>query len=325
MQKRTYHILFATIESFNAAFLPIGVYFLITTYRRKQNQQRPNQRNQHIWIINLALSQVFKNIPGLPSHTLELISDSTGVADNVYKWMRLFLHIIASSATYWYFLAIFCLTGDRLATVLFRYRISHRSIKIIIIATLCLCFGLNSSASVVFCFVYGWNWIMMGSELVGVKIQVFYVPTVLSMAFVFFACITYISMFVAYYKSGKHSERLSAERSMIQTFLNSKFYISILLITSFLILTVIPNLINSFCNPDPMSAHPVDLYIYTRLAMCLSDTVDNVIYILSYKPVRHKLKDSFTSVFHSLKNFGGSNSGGGLVTVPDIGVVVSSV
>ena len=80
---------------------------------------------------------------------------------------------------------------------------------------------------------------------------------------------------------------------MFRTFMKSNFYISILLISSFLILTVLPNLINSYFYSKPLAWI---LYQYTVPLIYLSDTVDNIIYVLLYKPVRNVVKEKLLSL-----------------------------
>ena len=111
----------------------------------------------------------------------------------------------------------------------------------------------------------------------------FYIPAVLAIGFVVFSCITYAIMFAVYAKSRRQLQQ--APESLFRTFINSSFYISVLLITSFLVLTVVPLLVNiHFDRLKVEMEEPVMNYVYSSLH--LSDVVDAVIYILLYRPVR---------------------------------------
>ena len=111
--------------------------------------------------------------------------------------------------------------------------------------------------------------------------------------FLLFAVVSYLIMFLKYIKSRRSS--MSTHQSKFFLFRTSKFYVSLLLITSFIILSVIPSLI--------MSSSPIDEslnnnYLYLEITSVLSDTVDGVIYVLLYAPVRTILKMKVISIYN---------------------------
>ena len=65
------------------------------------------------------------------------------------------------------------------------------------------------------------------------------------------------------------------QETLFRIFVNSYFFISVMLISSYIILAVIPVLIRSFSSTIEM---PISLILYTDISLMLSDTADAVIY-----------------------------------------------
>ena len=84
--------------------------------------------------------------------------------------------------------------------------------------------------------------------------------------------------------------RYQKKDSVFRIFYKSKFIVSVLLVLSFLILAVLPTLVQCFY---VMSGHGIvhDLLSYSTVLYTLSDTVDGLIYIFIKPCVRKLLTD----------------------------------
>ena len=114
-----------------------------------------------------------------------------------------------------------------------------------------------------------------------------------------FATISYTVMFMIFVRSRRQlsssSQEGSTQRSLFYWFKHSKFYIAIIIISSFLLCSVIPSIIVSyifFVFKGSASSFDVELVLnVSNIAMYLSDTIDAFIYFLMYAPIRRLLLD----------------------------------
>ena len=260
---------------------------------------------QHTYLINLSIVELFKNIKFLTVHILYLVLDYGDLTDEmkvrIHQAAAYLFYIGATSSTYCYLMAMYFLTGDRLCAALFlhRYKVvcTIRKSIVLIIVSWFLCYCVNLPVSTVYYFTHDWRWMRMEGGEMMTRVQLFYIPTVLGIGFVVFGCFTYTVMFVVYARSKRNLQR--NPESICTTFVNSNFFISVLLITSFMILMVAPTLVHSYYDivGKPMG-EAVYTYVYT--SWYVSDLVDAIIYVLLYKPVRSLLRANFTSIRTSI-------------------------
>ena len=83
-----------------------------------------------------------------------------------------------------------------------------------------------------------------------------------------------------------------SNQSRLNTFRHSKFYICVLLLTSFLILLVIPYILYLIYRITGWSL-PTNYFTYFRLSMFLSDSVDALIYIFLQPSVKKLFLKTF--------------------------------
>ena len=126
--------------------------------------------------------------------------------------------------------------------------------------------------------VYGKTWIWTNSELR--DIFVLNVHIVIQSIYIVFAVICYVTMFCIYVNSTRRS-RVSSQLTTFGIFRRSKFYVALLLITSYLLFTVIPYLI--LATSWRYLSTPVWRLLETLIPA--SDTVDFFIYLFLYRPV----------------------------------------
>ena len=124
------------------------------------------------------------------------------------------------------------------------------------------------------------HWLSKGDMLLCVGL--IFVPAVLNCLFLLFAFISYLIMFLTFVKTERNIS--SRNRSVFQMFRNSKFYVAILIITSFLLLKVIPSLVFFVITAFKTNISHVPLWL--QICMRASDTADVLIYTFLYTPVQ---------------------------------------
>ena len=115
-----------------------------------------------------------------------------------------------------------------------------------------------------------------------------YVLTFLFCSYLIFAIITYLILFKLYKKSER--KRLSTARTTSSIFKNSRFYIALIIIGTYLILTVIPCVIDFVWYAVDGVTVPYPVIRYYIISTLLSFTADAFVYILMKDPVRNVLK-----------------------------------
>ena len=104
-----------------------------------------------------------------------------------------------------------------------------------------------------------------------------------------FAAVSYTLMFIKYVRSQRASNA-SNNSSIVDLFRRSRFYMAFILVLSTTILYVVPDMIYAFFSFEEHSFRAfILLRIYCIISIALSDTVDGVVYILSYRPVKKLL------------------------------------
>ena len=175
-------------------------------------------------------------------------------------------------------------TGDRLvATMLTLKHRLHWTVgrsKLLVRSTWIVSWLVVFPLSSALYFSYGWKWLQQR----GITLLVLHhVPSLLNLFFFIFALTSYITMFVVFIRS-RRSFNGENHTSIFQLFRRSKFYTSVLLVASFLVLNVVPSLVSSSATIMGLDLPPSVRFAFV-VAWCLSDTVDAVIYVLLCKPV----------------------------------------
>ena len=258
----------------------LGCYLLQVVYNngRKTVQQ--------LYLINLSVNEAINNIIFLLLNILDIVSNSNiseKTSSNIGVSMT-YIYIIGMTGFYWsYILAMFYLTCDRLLHVLLNYRYPvfwtiSKARKLLIVT----CF-VNCAMSLTFALFYYFTpsirQTLMNSLII-------YVPTVLCSTFLILALVTYIVMFFKFVQSRRLTMPRNpdaTQETFFHIFVNSRFFISVMLISSCIILAVIPVVIRSFYT---MTNLPTYLIIYINISLMLSDTADAVIYIFMDRKVR---------------------------------------
>ena len=103
-------------------------------------------------------------------------------------------------------------------------------------------------------------------------------------------------IFVKYLKNRRY---LTTDRlSLTQAFRRSKFYVSIILVGSSLFLSVTPLLLYTISRT--LGVHlPTVANLYIDCSLLLSDTVDAVVYVFFYQPIRRLVVKTYSKAMYS--------------------------
>ena len=312
------------LTSLNVALHTLGAILLIQVYQKVRES-----KNQPLFLLNLSISELASNVIGLTTSVAAyLIDDVISLAK-----VQIIVGTFDLGFNLAYFFAMYLITGDRLAACLLglRYKsiCTHFRVKIAITCTWIISIVLVPAVLNGFCWHIGFlNFYFVFGDLMK-----FLSPT-LSSIYLLFAIATYASMFRVFVTSRRKSS-LPQKQSALHFFRHSKFYVSILLISSFLLLMIIPEIvIFSIVLRNRGRTHqvtdPTPFYVKILLSR-VSDIVDSIIYIFFYSPVQRSLTAHIRSLYHlcihrgssrlqSTESTNNSDSNG----LPSISTVMSS-
>ena len=286
---------FITLSLTNVILHTFCVILLIKTYKSTK------QKAQHLHLLNLSMAELIKNILYLAQYFLGLYST---------KWAKYLVACIAETAAYTtYMVAMFLLTADRLAatTLNIKYKaiFTIRRTKIVCISTWIFTFCVVLPITVLFYVMSGKDRILASGYIIFGLI-----PLTLNIVYLLFAITSYVFMFTIFVRSRRSTcstEEGTVQRSLLYWFRHSKFYVSVILVTSFLLFSVIPYILTSYTE---ILSYTVDdlgdwhvLVFAAFLSSYLSDTTDAIIYFVMYPPIRRLLFDRTHKVRKTIKSW----------------------
>ena len=241
-------IILRTINSINIIIHSLGTYLLIYLYMYGKDTP------QQLFLISLSVSEILKNLLRIFTRPVLSLHISERFHTHVFNVLAVVKLI--------YYASMFYITIDRLLGVLLnlRYRVYCDSTKCKYL--LLLTWTIGFLMSVVFVITYH----------IGVLKEIYpydlYVSAVISFVYVIVALVTYGFIFNNYTKSramrhrgNTEGETNNNEPSIFQVFRQSKFFISILIITSFLVFVVLPDILYFFFAAIDHSRPPYHLIV----------------------------------------------------------------
>ena len=259
----------------------LGLIMLLSTYNS-------GRHIQHVHMINIAAIELLKNIFWLiDASTTSLYLTSPQSNQSLYIVFSYITLVRFSTLIYLHFSAMFLITGDRLVASLLEAKYfsicTYKRSKLLIVGSWLFCWLLTFPLVSFFYFTCGMS--VLNEEGV-VDLLIVYVQTVLASLFLIFALTSYFVIFGKYLNNKQKftEEKLSA----FQVFRRSKFYVSILMVTSHLCLVVLPLLLYTVSRIIQVHL-PNVITLYIDCSILLSDSVDAVIYVFLYHPVRKLL------------------------------------
>ena len=193
-----------------------------------------------------------------------------------------------------YFTAMFLLTADRLAASLLSIRYNS------------MCTAFRAKVAILFTWfishlgiplIFGTLYITCRHDVILNALDYVskYLVSAFCLLFFLFASTSYIIMFYVFVRS-RRSTCQDQQQSVFKMFTRSKFYIAIVLISTFLLLAVIPRLLYCFIHQHDSEPYKIIKYILYIVAS-ISDTTDAFIYIFFYTPVQKLMIKNFRWLF----------------------------
>lgn len=273
-----------SIEAGNCLLHVIGLYLLFHVYRGEPKD------TQKLCLINLAFSELMWNSVLVVRDMIKifhLLGYSQNALNTAFWCLSMFL---ATGVTYINISAMFYLTADRLMQILLHLRYAEYwnvgKTRIVFIIT----WSFNILLSITALTYTFYNFEYVRHEIKLSKILSVYVMTSLFFIYILFAMFTYFTLFCVYVKSEqkyfrKHSSS-GVDKSVVKIFIESRFFLSVILIGSYLLLTVFPSLIRAIWYLVSYSTFTYHMTAYYLLSTRLSHTVDAVLYIFAQRSVR---------------------------------------
>ena len=260
---------------------------------------------QRVYLINLSLTEMMKNIILMSYDIIRWWHPS-------YTFPYLTI-VYENGVAYLYIIAMFLITGDRLlATHLgIRYQLiwSGRKARNLLIAVYTICISI-CAAIILSRAVLG----QKRYDELGIRaIMTSDVCILLMSSFVVFAVGTYLFIFYKYVESKRRFEAefssstetdsgsvvAGSLSTKFRLFCETRFFVSVLLVTSFLVFTVIPELVLGILEmhaPDDAHILSPQFRQYLIISFSVSDTFDAVVYIFLQRRVREIIVSKAKSV-----------------------------
>ena len=261
--------------------LHITCAILLLHVYQKQNASK----TQKLALLNLSIAELARNIYVFIGSIMLVTVGKNLIMFCIFRILLLCIYLN-------YIFAMFFIMADRLAA-------SVLNIRYIIVCTTCktktviLCTWFFSFlvTPLIFSVLYARS----GSKYVyeAIDNNLPYIGITLQMMFLVFSVTSYTIIFAVFVRSRRRSTL--SQQSLFQFFTRSNFYAALLLISTFVVLQGIPGImwVYMILRQDYNNT----LVYFITILLSLSDTVDGIIYILLYSPVRNALLAK-TTVFH---------------------------
>lgn len=280
----------------------IGLCLLFTLYKR-----RGEKSYQRCYLLNLSLAELVQNIFRLTIHLL-LLYDADHRNRSLCQLICYFRYVTNTAVYYQCFASMFLLTGDRLLCILLgmRYTIIWNFKKTIYVIAMTWFF--NGIISIGMC-VHMTVTMRTCKQLHACafnKVVYLYVPTSLFVIFLAFTIFTYSVLFYKYVVSRRQFSMNSNEnhrRTIKSAITNSKFFVSIMLISTFLLFMVIPASVATFYYIVAGTMPSMSYIYYLNISVLLSDTADGLIYVFLLPSVRKFLLQIITAQKKKIRVF----------------------
>lgn len=278
-------IAYICLNSLNILIHGLGFFLLLVLYKKG------HKTSQRLYLLNLSFSELLQNFFRLLIHSIilhRLLHSLRGIG----KIGHCIVYVTNTGVYYQCFFSVCLLTGDRLLSMRTGYGKDwslRRRINIIRLS-----WALNIMASVgIFFYMYFFR-IENNTAYSIDNIITIYIPTSLFIAFLVFAVFTYTIMFYKFFASNQIIHQKST--SVLETFRQSKFFISVIIVSTFLFLMVIPGLVATVMIIGGNPPHPM-FVIYLNISVTLNDTTDGLIYVFLQPDVKRLFKEKLSSVF----------------------------
>lgn len=280
----TIHIISAILRTLDIILHTTGIYLLLS------RDQYDKSSVQQLYIINLSASEICFSVLWLSYDLPDLIPGHkrVNIIDLIERY-RLYIKIcIYSSVVFVFYCIMIYITCDRLVATKFalKYRVywNRKRAKVLVSATWFVAFLLFLVIILVDIF-------SPFAEYHSIDVQFhkyFYMP--INFIFIVLAVLTYLFIFRVYKRSV--DMKSSRRNSVFVVFYKSHFYISVLLILTFLVFIIIPDLVYlcviSLSNQDPEKFYQVVLSACV-VSYSIANIMNGCLYIFCQPNIRERL------------------------------------
>ena len=298
------------IDVFNVLFHSLCFYLLISIYQRSQHK-----KNQEIYLINLSTAEVISNFFLMVRDVVNLRrlspNNSTGVYDTVFWCMNMFY---VTGISYVYILAMLYITGDRLALVLcslkYKWFMNPKRAKKLVVWT----WVISISIGFGFCLLTYFKFDYVRNKAKISRIMAVYVLSLFYASYLVFAVTTYVLIVVKYViTQGRLTTSKGENRAPITRQNHPRFTLCILLVTTYVVLTVLPTLTRAGLYMTG-TQFPYAITYWYLVSIRISYTVDGVLYVFMQKNVQRLLwkkvssKRQYQAQIEKLRMYGTATS-----------------
>lgn len=284
-------IVLLIINIANAILHILGCYLLLTLVLRKRATV------QMIFILNLSISEAFGNMCAITTALPYFIQSLRFLSADTRRQMQLYMIIVFQYLVdINYYLSMYYITADRLISTAFCMKYPSlctvRKAVILVVST----WLLGVSVTLTFALLYTYH---SESSLVALFVSpdssfILYAQQICSFLFVLFAVVSYSYIFHLYVKTQKRRATNSSVRSTLTIFLNSSFFIPILLVLTWIFFNFVPNGIGLYYFlMNKAMGYELETTCYVLHG--LSDSFDGIFYIFLLQNVRQCLWEKIIS------------------------------
>ena len=273
----TKSVILILLDVINIFIHSLGSHLLFTLYKKG------NKTSQQLFLINLSVIEACINVLRLVFNALTVVYFCNGTTS--IQVVTQHLKIVAITGGYYlYIISLFYITCDRLLNVLLniRYRIywNESKTKQLLVST----WIVISTLSVLVTLVYSFKRNNQNMKSIIFMSLFMYIPPLLNIGLFIVAVISYSYIFLKHSSACKRRH----EVSLFRIFRNSHFFVSVLLVKTFFLLAVLPNIIQTSLKIAGI-VFSETFILYTSISFTVSDTADGIIYIFMQKSVRKLL------------------------------------
>ena len=239
MVKFAVHVTLVVLNAFNLLSHFVGSYLLICLYKSGAKTV------QQTYLINLSLTEILASLIMLLEDGLHFIPFDNSILTEINRTEKYFYIVIYVTFCVYYWDMIL-ITADRLAATILhmKYPLYWDKGKAMnaVIGTWTVAIVTCIAVSIAYKF----------TKFNFKKIFTNYVHSIFIFSFMLFVVYTYSYIFHKYKQSRRRPSVYTQNNGRLQSvcgiFCNSKFYITILLVGTFILFMVVPNLIYLFCD-----------------------------------------------------------------------------
>ena len=241
-------------------------------------------------LLNLSLSILLRSIYRITPLSMSYLQYLATRSQSRERTMICLFNVHTIALDSLCFCAMYLLTGDRLICIILglRYPVLYRwgktFLAIVSVWIFCVLLGL-------FFFLQNYYLIPSNEDLRDLNHKLFvYFPTIQSTIFLVFASVSYLVIFHHFVLSRRATMQDMGDGSSRQsawfTFRHSKFFTCILLLTTHIVLVVIPLYLAIKIK------HP-KFQLYANISFYLSDTVHGLLYVVAQPEVWDRFVEGF--------------------------------